>query len=85
MIKNITEGLVQVKWSGKEMYISPNQCIDIGSEFGVQDKHLLALEDRFVSKAKGKLIKFIYETPAEIIPQEEPEEEKRGRGRPRKV
>ena len=90
MLKNISNGTVDLKWAGTVVSLNPKDCCDVTASFNALGMEIVALEDRFVSKFKGKIEKF---TPKASIPDQPdkmpetvPEPEKRGilRGRPKK-
>jgi hypothetical protein len=69
MLKNVSGSTIDLKWGGAVCSVEPGACLDVGVAYGVKEKEFLALEDRFVSKFSGIIIKFSPEPVREpIIP-----------------
>lgn len=92
MLRNISTEPLTLKWNGKEIILHPQDALDVQETFNLTEKEILAVEDRFVSKLKGKIEKGSkeikkpqeQEEPKEVLKQEEPLREIRKRGRPKK-
>jgi len=84
MIKNVTEGLLNLRWGGKYYILSPNQMIDVCKEFGVDENEKGVVETRFVNKFSGKLIKVEDVIVEEKVVLETPKTPVKLRGRPKK-
>lgn len=57
MLKNVSDRTVELRWDGKSVHLNSGDMCDVTASFGVHDKQILALEDRFMSKFKYMLVK----------------------------
>jgi len=71
MLKNVSKETIELKWTGVVVSLNPGDCCDVTKSFGVEDKQIIALEDRFVSKFKNKIQKYVVkketEEPAPVV------------------
>lgn len=67
MLKNTSQETIVLKWSGVEISLNPGDQCDVSSSFGARDNVILALEDRFMGKFGGKIMKFTPQPKKEEI------------------
>jgi hypothetical protein len=72
MLKNVSGGTVDLKWGRTVFSVDPGSCLDVSVAYGAKDKAFLALEDRFVSKFPGIIVKFTPEAIQEPLPAPAP-------------
>ena len=87
MLRNTSNEKLTLMWAGISTALNPKDTCDVSVIYKVHDKDLLALEDRFVSKFKGAIEKFIPEVKTPEIAQPKPKEEEKPpikQGRPKK-
>lgn len=71
MIKNTSSRVVTLRWNLQDFDLKPGETFDV-KKFGANDpKQVLQLEDRFVSKTKGALVKL---EKSEAAPEEQTED-----------
>jgi len=73
MIKNISDGLVHLKWGGESYFLSPNQMLKVEDMFSVKGKEIQMLEDRFIHKFLGKVERVEDDAPKPIVEVKAPE------------
>jgi hypothetical protein len=69
MLKNVSSATVDLKWAGASVSVKPGESLSVETAFGAKDKGIVAIEDRFVSKFGGAIIKF----EPKAIPEPAPE------------
>lgn len=72
MLRNISNEGLNLSWGGIVVVLAPNGLCDVSTAYLAKDKLIVALEDRFVGKFKGKIEKFMPEAPKPNIVQPEP-------------
>lgn len=79
MLRNESKEAIPLRWNGKTVVIKPGGSVSVEKEFGADSRQVVFLEDRFMGKNPGAIVK--YETGAGVAkpaakPAEKPEADK---------
>jgi len=75
MLRNESKEAIPLRWNGKTVVIKPGDSLSVEKEFGADSKQVVFLEDRFMGKNPGAIVKYETGTGA-AKPAEKPEADK---------
>jgi hypothetical protein len=75
MLRNESKEAIPLRWNGKTVVIKPGDSLSVEKEFGADSRQVVFLEDRFMGKNPGAIVKYETGTGA-AKPAEKPEADK---------
>jgi hypothetical protein len=71
MLRNESKEAIPLRWNGKTVVIKPGDSLSVEKEFGADSRQVVFLEDRFMGKNPGAIVKYETGTGA-AKPEEKP-------------
>jgi len=69
MLRNESKESIPLRWNGKTVVVKPGDSLSIEKEFGSDPRQTVFLEDRFMGKNPGAIVKYAAGTGAARSPE----------------